>query len=577
MRIGILCAFLAFGSLACVPKPATETKDNRSGAQTSAPAAEQTPDATAPTEAQTEARTEVPPSTEPDKDATSTSPGGEVVTEAGAKLTGEAVPMMDEAAAVSDFASLPEKAPDQADDSPSIDPAAGFNLTTTPTIVLDKQGRDGNRYVMMSNGDFFRFIAAQSNLKCQITTMIADFKISMHESDAALLYYIRTESGANNLYVLNKIAATTTGSTCPKTTATKILPNIKKIDGKFKYTVVSNTSKTVVTNVVNMALSTNNNGVLDQLVGWGNVSAIFSLSGVKDYIMNECWAVETKSFNNSVAFALTNNNEIWKINGNDPLGQSKKDPKLWTSFGDFKAFYKVCELINPPQPPAPNVVAAFYRSDFCSSNLLSTITFSGSATAAAKETQCQAFASANTSSIWAVKIDNVCYDLSDMPALEACRRSQVAPTAPTTVAMYRSDFCSGNVLGFYKYDPSVNIDSYCTSMTASSTSSVWGIKVGTGACIDISDSPIGTACHQFRYMGTPVPTGGKAVNYHRSDFCNGSFLGRMIMTADQTANNAACSAMAPRVTSSVWGIQRGTTACENISDTTFATACANFR
>ena len=95
--------------------------------------------------------------------------------------------------------------------------------------MLDKQGRDGNRYVLMSNGDFFRYIAAQNNLKCQITTMVQDFKISMHQNDVALLYYIRNESMANNLYVLNKVDLTGTGSNCPKTTATKILPNIKLV------------------------------------------------------------------------------------------------------------------------------------------------------------------------------------------------------------------------------------------------------------------------------------------------------------------------------------------------------------
>ena len=109
------------------------------------------------------------------------------------------------------------------------------------------------------------------------------------------------------------------------------------------------------------------------------------------------------------------------------------------------------------------------------------------------------------------------------------------------------------------------------------TTTVWGVKLGTGACVDIYDSPLANSCYQFRYAATPVPVGGKAVNYYHSDSCNGSYMGRMVMGADAAANNAACTAMASRMTPTVWGIQRGTTACENITDVGFASACSAYR
>lgn len=291
--------------------------------------------------------------------------------------------------------------------------------------------------------------------------------------------------------------------------------------------------------------------------------------------MNECWGVETKSFNNYVAFDLTNSNALWKINGNDPVNQTKADPKTWTSFDDFKTFYKVCELINNPPPPPPTVTADFYRSDSCSSNLMGTVSFTTDA--ASNENKCSQFANSQSSQVWGVKINGTCYDFMDMSALEACRRSQANPTAASTVTMYRSDSCSSNVLGFYSYNGVSDLDAYCNRITSGSSSSVWGIRVGNQTCSDIFDSPIASACYMFRYAGDTVPSGGNAVDYYRSDSCNGSYLGRMIFTSDAARNDAACAKIAPFVSPQIWGIRRGGASCENISDTSYANACANFR
>lgn len=519
----------------------------------------------------------------PKKDDAGQTPGGEVEADNEPRTTGDDALTEDRAIDKNDFSLLPEKAPDGAADSVQIDAeevvAKGLGLTTTlPTdIILDKLGRDGNRYVMQRNGDFFRYIAKQNNLKCQITTNVKDFKISMHETDAAILYYIRLEATKNNLYVLHPLDASATGNNCPRTSAVKIMDSIKIVSSKFRYTVVSNTSAAVKTNIVNMALSTSDGGVADRLRAWNATSAVYTQSGVKDYIMNECWAVETKHFNNFVAFAQTNSNQIFKISGVDPIGATKPDPQTWTSFTAFKDNYNVCSLINPPPPPPATTKVEFFRSDYCSASLLGTIDFTG--TASSDDPKCAAFAAANgTSSVWGVKINGKCYDIHDTPAADACKRYQNDPDKADTVHMYRSDYCSGSALAFLKYPTTpAAIDALCAKVTTGSTLSVWGLKVGTGGCLDVQDVSLVSGCQRFRNMAV-VPTGTqRAVNFYRSDYCNGSFLTRMVFDGNATANNAACASMAGQVAESVWGVQRGTSACENIADQGFTSACSNFR
>lgn len=351
------------------------------------------------------------------------------------------------------------------------------------------------------------------------------------------------------------------------------MSSIKKISGKFKYTIVSNTSSAVKTTIVNMALSTNNGGSIDQFKAWGNINSIYTQTGVKDYSMNESWAVETKSFNNYVAFAITSNNEIWKISGVDPISQTKKDQKSFVSITDFKNYYKVCDAGNP-NPPTPTVTTEIFYSDSCAANSLGKITFTTDP--AANETACQSFACKTTSSVWGVKIGTACFDLADMPALAACRRSQVEPTSAKAVAFYdRSDSCSGTLSAALQYpDDKTKTVAYCGQIVGTATTSVWSIRAANGTCIDVRDVPVNDACQRFKNMAITPAAGQSVVNFYYSDYCNSNFMTRMILGANVAENNAACTEMAPSVTGNVWGTQKDSAACSNITDTTFINACS---
>ncbi len=507
-----------------------------------------------------------------EKEVSSKEPEGAIKSEKDDKYNNPKLQSLDLAFETSDFSLLPEKPMHEADQSPIVSifpPSSGLSLVE-PTIVLDKKGRDGNRYVLMSNGDLFRYLADRNQLKCQITTLVQDFKVSMHKDDAALIYFIRREANIDNLYVLNQDAnPAPTG--CPKTTSTKIMNNIRIVGGKFKYTVVSNASATIVTDIVNMSLSNNNSGSVDQLRAWGNVSSVYSQTGIKDYLMNECWGVKDRTFNNYVAYAITNTNRVWLIPGVNPATKAVQDPISFATIQDFKAYYKVCEA--PPVQPPTLLTTEYFASDSCTGTALGVVNFT--ADKAINDTACLNFSKSTTRSVWGAKINGICYNTADTDALNACKRTQVDPRAIDSVQLFdRSDSCSGTLLGVLSY-PAAAADhaAYCTNLVGAGTESVWSLKAGNGTCTDARDTNFKNACSRFRFAAV-LPTANQvATNFYYSDSCSNNFLARVVLGSDQNLNSQICANMAAAITENVWGTKVDNAQCVNVTDGPLTNFC----
>lgn len=178
-----------------------------------------------------------------------------------------------------------------------------------------------SKYTLKSNGDFFRTVKKN---ECQITNKVESFKVSQHPKDAAVVYFKKDK----DLYVLHNVTGDV--SNCPKTSKKVIMSSVKK------YTVVSNT-KTVI---VNMALD-----IFGKLVAWGNTNVLITLNSVSNYVHNECYGVDGKSFNSFVAFAISKTGTVTKIRGGENgVVESKVDTNSkYADLEDFKRTNNVCK------------------------------------------------------------------------------------------------------------------------------------------------------------------------------------------------------------------------------------------
>ena len=150
-------------------------------------------------------------------------------------------------------------------------------------------------YALEKNGDFFRFIVKANRpiVKCQITASVQDFKVSGHSKDVAVAYYIK----ASNLHYL--INQGTMSGQCPKVESKKLLENVKYEDSKYRYTVVSNSSRSDDSNdvIVNLALNTSGS-----LYAWKNFGSPTVVENVREFKMNSCYGSAGKAFSNFVAY-----------------------------------------------------------------------------------------------------------------------------------------------------------------------------------------------------------------------------------------------------------------------------------
>lgn len=188
-----------------------------------------------------------------------------------------------------------------------------------------KQARTSDpadQYLLDKKGNLFRVLGKNT---CQITNNVSDFKISQHKDDAAVIYYIQD----NDLYVVHP--QTSNGGNCPPVSKKKILDDIEK------YTVVSNTNSTIV----NVALTRSG-----KLVAWDNTKVVYEDSGVADYLMNECFGREGKSFSSFVFFSFDSSGYVTKVKvdaGYSRYNQSKETNNRYVSIQDFKGRENVCQ------------------------------------------------------------------------------------------------------------------------------------------------------------------------------------------------------------------------------------------
>ncbi|WP_372370951.1 hypothetical protein [Candidatus Uabimicrobium sp. HlEnr_7] len=182
------------------------------------------------------------------------------------------------------------------------------------TSKKSRKGDNASEYILKANGDLFRIVDGQ---KLQVTTRVADFKISHHPQDAAMIYFIRD----NNLYILKR--------SDKKSKKAIIFQDIAKAGKKYRYNVAPSPKTTIV----NLALSGKG-----EFRAWDNKKIVLQQNNVVNYKMNNNFAAKGKPFSSYVAFAIDTNGYILKIKGKSP-GKSKWDNSR--SYKNIKEFKRV--------------------------------------------------------------------------------------------------------------------------------------------------------------------------------------------------------------------------------------------
>lgn len=198
----------------------------------------------------------------------------------------------------------------------------GANLAAADQTKKARSNDLASEYILKDNGDLFRIIKSNGN-KCQITNRVQDFKVSQHPRDAAMIYFIKN----GDLYVLNNNWQSR--KPCPEAITKSIMSGVKKIDGKYKYTVVSNTD----TEIVNLALD---DSFSRQFVAWDNKKVVFKSGNVVDYQNHGKYGVRGAPFSSYVAFALTRDRCIIKVKGKDPENSKADCSRYFDSIREFK-------------------------------------------------------------------------------------------------------------------------------------------------------------------------------------------------------------------------------------------------
>lgn len=191
-----------------------------------------------------------------------------------------------------------------------------------------------------------------------------------------------------------------------------------------------------------------------------------------------------------------------------------------------------CKGIQAAQ--AKNVL--YGRSDSCDINSVVSVVNN--------RTNCNIF---GDESVWSIKIDGKCENISDTTAIKACRAIQ-ARSAPNVI-FGRSDSCDMSVI-------EAVIDERTNCEVLSDTTSAWSMKVD-GDCQNIADTNVRAACRGMQ------ANSAKNVLYGRSDSCEPS----SVLTIVNSRTD--CSALG---LTSVWSVKVDGV-CKNISDTTAEKAC----
>lgn len=177
-----------------------------------------------------------------------------------------------------------------------------------------------SKYILADSGTFSRVIRA-SGLKCDITTNVADFKVSGHKNDVAMVYFKRK----GDLFILRNISGDK--DRCPKADKKVLVAGIRK------YTVVSNASEE--TKIVNLTLDNAGN-----FRAWDNNRAVVNVAGIKDFVNNECFGKQGASFSSYTAFGIKYDGRVVKVKGRS--ANAVVDNVYYTSLSEFKASNNVC-------------------------------------------------------------------------------------------------------------------------------------------------------------------------------------------------------------------------------------------
>jgi hypothetical protein len=180
------------------------------------------------------------------------------------------------------------------------------------------------QYLLDRKGNFFRLVNGQ---KCQVTANVVDFKISQHPSDLAVVYY---KTAKNELFVVHNQSTTYSGN-CPPVSKKSIMTATKE------FSVVPSQKTTIV----NAALS---QGGLFQ--AWDSVRGVYSDTNIRDYMMNQCYGQQGKSFSSVVLFTIDNSGIVTKVrmqsNGFYLKDSSNSTSQRYADIQDFKRRENVC-------------------------------------------------------------------------------------------------------------------------------------------------------------------------------------------------------------------------------------------
>jgi hypothetical protein len=209
---------------------------------------------------------------------------------------------------------------------PATDDGAAPQSSEAPTAApaVTRQARSGDvasEYQLESDGDLFRVVNGQ---RCQVTSGVADIKISQHPRDPAMLYFVK---GRDLVQLQN---AETTG-TCPKASTTVVATDLATTP-ELRYSVVPTTR----TSIVAMALSTTG-----EYRAW-SPSGSLSFINIRDYQLNPCYGVSGKGHSSYVAFLLDNDGRVTRLKGNESKASKSDDAKTYADLAAFADQNKVC-------------------------------------------------------------------------------------------------------------------------------------------------------------------------------------------------------------------------------------------
>lgn len=172
--------------------------------------------------------------------------------------------------------------------------------------------------------------------------------------------------------------------------------------------------------------------------------------------------------------------------------------------------------------------------------------------------------------VWSVRVNNVCYDTPDTSFQDSCSRVQPLVNEPIisqpVVQLFSDDRCTNGVIDL---DPAVNYNAWSPVLAGKN---VWSVRV-ENRCVDSADTQFTSNLASklindaLSMRGRPDPR-AEEIELFSDDRCSNS------VTTVQRGNS--CNALSTFYGSKqVWSIKfRGR--CEDISDTTFATACDTY-